>query len=102
MRIRLALPLTLLFALLAAPVHAEIALKTAWLGEHEAFVAWYAKKMGWDREAGLSLTMLQFGSGDKIMSSQKEHDWAIAACGAVPVVMSPLKDNVYIIGLANT
>ena len=102
MRIRIALLLTLLLGLLAAPVHAEIALKTAWLGEHEAFVAWYAKKMGWDKEAGLSLTMLRFGSGDKIMSTQQEHDWAIAACGAVPVVVSPQIDNVYIIGLANT
>lgn len=102
MRIRITLLVTLLLGMLAAPVHAEIVLKTAWLGEHEAFVAWYAKKMGWDREAGLSLTMLQFGSGDKIMSTQQEHDWAIAACGAVPVVVSPQIDNVYIIGLANT
>lgn len=103
MRIRIALLVPLLVGLLAAaPVHAEIALKTAWLGEHEAFVAWYAKKMGWDREAGLSLTMLQFGSGDKIMSTQQDHDWAIAACGAVPVVVSPQSDKVYIIGLANT
>ena len=27
-----------------------VPLKTAWLGEHEAFAAWYAKQKGWDLE----------------------------------------------------
>ena len=26
-------------------------LRTAWLGEHEAFLTWYAKEKGWDKEA---------------------------------------------------
>lgn len=32
-------------------------LRTAWLGEHEAFLTWYAKEKGWDKEAGLDIIM---------------------------------------------
>lgn len=34
-------------------------LRTAWLGEHEAFLTWYAKEKGWDKEAGLDIIMLR-------------------------------------------
>ena len=31
--------------------------------EHETFAVWYAKEKGWDKEAGLDLSMLRFDSG---------------------------------------
>ena len=46
-----------------------IPMKTAWLGEHETFAVWYAKQKGWDKEAGLDLTMLRFDSGKAIVAS---------------------------------
>ena len=55
----------LALALLLAPAAqaAPAKLSSAWMGEHETFVAWYAKQQGWDKEAGLDLTMMPFDSG---------------------------------------
>lgn len=61
-----------------------VPMKTAWLGEHETFAVWYAKQKGWDKEAGLDLTMLHFDSGKAIVEGVLAYDWAIAGCGAVP------------------
>ena len=54
----------LALALLLAPdaQAAPAKLSSAWMGEHETFVAWYAKQQGWDKEAGLDLTMMPFDS----------------------------------------
>ena len=43
----------LALALLLAPAAqaAPAKLSSAWMGEHETFVAWYAKQQGWDKEA---------------------------------------------------
>ncbi len=45
-----------------------VPLKTAWLGEHEAFAAWYAKQKGWDLEEGFRLEMLSYDSGKQLMA----------------------------------
>ena len=45
-----------------------VPLKTAWLGEHEAFAAWYAKQKGWDLEEGFRLKMLSYDSGKQLMA----------------------------------
>ena len=76
-------------------------LRTAWLGEHEAFLTWYAKEKGWDKEAGLDLTMMPFDSGKNIVESLAAYDWAVAGCGAVPALTTPLSDYLYIIAVAN-
>ena len=67
MRFRILMSL-LAFVLCLLPSHAKAAeqLQTAWIGEHEAFLVWYAKQKGWDKEAGLDIRMLRFGSGDNI------------------------------------
>ena len=76
-------------------------LPSAWLGEHETFVAWYAKQHGWDKEAGFDLTMMPFDSGKNIVESLAAYDWAVAGCGAVPALTTPLGDYLYIIAVAN-
>ena len=64
MRFRVLMSL-LAFVLCLLPSHAKAAeqLQTAWIGEHEAFLVWYAKQKGWDKDAGLDIRMLRFGSG---------------------------------------
>lgn len=80
---------------------APTSLKTAWLGEHEAFVVWYAREKGWDKEAGLDMTMLNFESGKAIVEGQLAYGWDIAGCGAVPALMAPLADRLSVIAVAN-
>lgn len=53
------------------------------MGEHETFVAWYAKQQGWDKEVGLDLTMMPFDSGKNIVESLAAYDWAVLP-GAAP------------------
>ena len=64
MRFRVLMSL-LAFVLCLLPSHAKAAeqLQTAWIGEHEAFLVWYAKEKGWDKEEGLDIEMLLFSSG---------------------------------------
>ena len=65
---------------------------TAWLDEHETFLMWYAKEKGWDKEAGLELTMMPFDSGKSIVESLAAYDWAAAGCGAVHAFTTPMSD----------
>lgn len=103
MRCRIVGLLAFLFSLLllSGPATAAERLQTAWIGEHESFLVWYAKQKGWDKEAGLDLRMLRFGSGEKIVSTQKQYEWSIAGCGAVPMLMAALKGQFYVIGVGN-
>lgn len=78
-----------------------VPMKTAWLGEHETFAVWYAKQKGWDKEAGLDLTMLHFDSGKAIVEGVLAYDWAIAGCGAVPALTAALSERLDIIAVAN-
>ena len=102
MRFRVLMSL-LAFVLCLLPSHAKAAeqLQTAWIGEHEAFLVWYAKQKGWDKEAGLDIRMLRFGSGDKIVSRQGDYQWKIAGCGAVPTLMAASKGQFYVVGIGN-
>lgn len=76
-------------------------MKTAWLGEHETFAVWYAKQAGWDKEVGLDISMLHFDSGKAIVEGVLAYEWAIAGCGAVPVLTAALSDRLDIIAVAN-
>ena len=100
MRFRVLMSL-LAFVLCLLPSHAKAAeqLQTAWIGEHEAFLVWYAKQKGWDKDAGLDIRMLRFGSGDKIVSRQGDYQWKIAGCGAVPTLMAASKGQFYVVGI---
>ena len=70
-------------------------------GLDEAFLVWYAKQKGWDKDAGLDIRMLRFGSGDKIVSRQGDYQWKIAGCGAVPTLMAASKGQFYVVGIGN-
>lgn len=102
MRFRVLMSL-LAFVLCLLPSHAKAAeqLQTAWIGEHEAFLVWYAKQKGWDKEAGLDITMLRFDSGKAIVEGVLAYDWAIAGCGAVPALTAALSERLDIIAVAN-
>lgn len=93
--------LTFALTLLPLPAKALEQMQTAWIGEHEAFLVWYAKQQGWDREEGLDLRMLRFGSGEKIVTRQGNYQWKIAGCGAVPTLMSAQNGQFYVIGIGN-
>lgn len=95
------LALVFSLCLTARPSVAAEQVQTAWIGEHEAFLVWYAKQKGWDKEAGLDIRMLRFGSGEKIVSRQGNYQWKIAGCGAVPTLMSARKGRYYVIGIGN-
>ncbi len=76
-------------------------LTSAWLGEFETFVAWHAKNNGWDKEQGFELSMIPFDSGKNIVENLAATNWSVAGCGAMPSLVEPLSDYVYIIGVAN-
>ena len=80
----------------AEPVRVD----TAWLGEHETFLVWYAKHKGWDREAGLDLVLNRFETG-KDMASGTGSTWKIAGLGAFPALSTELLERVYVIGIGN-
>lgn len=93
-----------LFGLLAfSPAHAAepMELKTAWMGENEAFPMWYAVQKGWDREQGLEIRMLRFSSGAEIVQGLLAYDWLLAGCGAVPAMGAILSDRLAIVAVAN-
>ena len=80
---------------------APVKLVSAWLGEHETFAAWYAKKQGWDIAEGIDLHMLRFDSGVAAVEGLKAYKWVVAGCGAVPALMAPMSENLDIIAVAN-
>ena len=75
-------------------------LKTAWLGEYEAFPIWYAKEKGWDKEAGFNVEMLRFESGKALIEGMKAYKWSIGGCGAVPTVSTSFSDSFSIVAVA--
>lgn len=79
----------------------ETEITTAWQSEHEAFLPWYAKKMNWDKEEGISLKMLHFQSGDAIAKAVNATDWAVAGIGMKPALTSLYAHKLLLIGIAN-
>ena len=67
-----------------------VPLKTAWLGEHEAFAAWYAKQKGWDLEEGFRLEMLSYDSGKQL--NHPVHRRLLRALYRAQVAGSPQPD----------
>ena len=64
--------------------------RTAWMDEHETFLIWYAKEKGWDKEVGLDIEILYFGSGMAILNALPAGEWVFAGMGAVPAMMGAL------------
>ena len=46
--------------------------------------------------------MMPFDSGKNIVESLAAYDWAVAGCGAVPALTTPLSDYLYIIAVSYT
>ncbi len=95
----------LLCALILAPASAPAAplqkVATAWMGEQETFPIWYAKEKGWDKEAGLDISMLYFNSGMDAVNTMPAGSWVFAGVGAVPALMGALRYDMQVIGLCN-
>lgn len=79
----------------------EAQITTAWQSEHEAFIPWYAKKMQWDKELGISLKLLHFQSGDEIAKSLHATEWALAGIGMKPALTSIYAHQMLLVGIAN-
>lgn len=94
--------LTLSWSLGGALAFAQpVPMRTAWLGEHETFIVWYAKEKGWDKEAGLDLMLMPFASGKAVIDEMRTSDWAVAGVGAMPALTASLSNKLYIIGIGN-
>lgn len=92
-----------LFTALPAGAHAAepVPMRTAWLGEHETFLVWYAKEKGWDKEAGLDLTLVPFDTGKALIDGMDSAKWVIGGCGAMPALTASLDQKLYIMGIGN-
>ena len=78
-----------------------VPLRTAWLGEHETFLVWYAREKGWDKAEGLELELVPFESGKDIIDEMQSVNWAIAGVGAMPALTASLSNRLYIVGIGN-
>ena len=85
----------------AAFAAAPVKLRTAWLDEHEAFLVWYAKEKGWDKEEGLDIEMLLFSSGMAQLNALPAGEWVLAGTGAVPGMMGALRYGTYTVAVTN-
>lgn len=95
------LALALSLCLTARPATAVEQVRTAWCGEHDAFLLWLAKQKGWDKEAGIDIRMYHFGSDEEILSRQGGPQWDIAGCGIVPTLKSVRKGQFHVIGVGS-
>lgn len=95
----------LLCALFLTQAHVSAAplqkVATAWMGEQETFPIWYAKEQGWDREAGLDITMLYFNSGMDAVNTLPAGSWVFAGVGAVPALLGALRYDMSVISMCN-
>ncbi|WP_294514206.1 ABC transporter substrate-binding protein [uncultured Bilophila sp.] len=78
-----------------------VPLRTAWLGEHETFLVWYAREKGWDKAEGLELELQPFESGKNVIDEMQSANWALAGVGAMPALTASLSNRLYIIGIGN-
>lgn len=76
-------------------------LKTCWLPEHEAFIAWYAKEKGWDKEEGLDMEMQYYDSGMAQLEALPSKSWHLGGNGATPHVLAGLRYGTYCISIGN-
>ncbi len=69
--------------------------------EHETFFPWYAKKMGWDKEAGLDFNILYFESGMQQLEALPAKQWDVGLTGGVPYTFGALRYGAYLLGIGN-
>ncbi|MFQ9492411.1 MAG: hypothetical protein ACLR0N_16980 [Bilophila wadsworthia] len=61
-----------------------VPLRTAWLGEHETFLVWYAREKGWDKAEGLDLELLPFESGKNVIDEMQSSIGPLPALAPCP------------------
>lgn len=76
-------------------------LKTCWLPEHEAFMAWYAKEKGWDKEEGLDMELQYYDSGMAQLEALPSKSWHLGGNGATPHVLAGLRYGTYVAQIGN-
>ena len=91
----------LLFSSLAIAQNTPTALNTTWLAEHEAFIPWYAKEKGWDKQQGLDFKMHVFDSGMAQIEALPAKQWVVGGTGGVPMMFGALRHNSYLLAIGN-
>ncbi len=91
-----------LLAMAAMAFAAEVKpLNTTWQAEHETFVPWYAKQQGWDKAAGFDFKLHMFDSGMAQIEALPAKQWVVGGTGGVPMMFGALRQNAYLIAIAN-
>ncbi len=88
----------------SGPAFAEeklIKLSLAAMPEFETFFPWYAKQMGWDKEAGFDFDILYFESGMQELEALPAHQWQLGLCGGVPHIMGSLRYGTPLFGFGD-
>ncbi len=105
---KILLGLTLVTSFLTVPVHAANSafptIKATMLLEHEGFLMWYAKKMGWDKELGIEVDLTILNTNDiEIMDRHREDpsSWDITAVSSIPLIIGSKDMPLEIIAIAN-
>ena len=78
-----------------------VKLPVALLAEHEAFLVWYAKQQGWDRELGLDIDMQLYYYGPDILDKADRGTWAISMMGGMPSMLGNRNNDFPLIAVAN-
>ena len=74
---------------------------TCWMESSEAFNIWYAKKMGWDKQEGIDVEMLNFNSGPAQMEALPAKQWVMGGTGVGGTLIGGMRYNIYLLGGAN-
>ncbi|MBF0528538.1 MAG: ABC transporter substrate-binding protein [Deltaproteobacteria bacterium] len=74
-------------------------LETCWMPSTEAFIPWYAKKKGWDKEEGLDIKMNFFDSGAAQMEAIPAKAWVLGSTGGVGQIIGALRYETPLIGI---
>lgn len=76
-------------------------LNTTWQAEHETFIPWYAKEKGWDKAEGFEFKLHMFDSGMAQIEALPAKQWVVGGTGGVPMMFGALRQNAYLLGIAN-
>lgn len=74
-----------------------VSLPTCWMDSSEAFNIWYAKKMGWDKEEGLDIEMIMFGSGPAQMEALPAKQWVLGGTGVGGVLIGGMRYDISLV-----
>lgn len=70
---------------------------TCWMDSSEAFNIWYAKEKGWDKEEGLDIEMLLFGSGPAQMEALPAKQWVMGGTGVGGILIGGMRYDISLI-----